>query len=61
MRLTAKSAFTAAALAALLFLAGCGDSNDGPAEQAGETVDEAAEETEEAAEEAGDEIEEATD
>lgn len=72
MRPTAKSAFTTAALAALLFLAGCGDSNDGPAEQAGETVDEAAEETEEAAEdaaneaqdsaeEAGDEIEEATD
>ncbi len=61
MRLTAKSAFTTAALAALLFLAGCGDSDDGPAEQAGETVDEAAEETEEAAEEAGDEIEEATD
>lgn len=61
MKPTAKSALTTAALAALLFLAGCGDSNDGPAEQAGETVDEAAEETEEAAEEAGDEIEEATD
>lgn len=61
MKPTAKSAFTSAALAALLLLAGCGDSDDGPAEQAGETVDEAAEETRETVEEAGDEIEEATD
>lgn len=61
MKPTATSAMTSAAFAALLLVAGCGESNDGPAEQAGEQVDEAAEEAEEQAEEAGDEIEQATD
>lgn len=60
MKPTTKTVFTTTALAALLLLAGCGDGTDGPAEQAGETVDEAAEETKEAMEEAGDKIENAT-
>lgn len=54
-------------LAVLTFassLAGCGQKhadspNDGPAEEAGESVDEAAEETEEAAKDAADEVEDA--
>jgi predicted small lipoprotein YifL len=53
MKRKTLSLLTAAALVALLSLAGCGD-DDGPAEEAGESVDEAVEE-------AGDEIEEATD
>lgn len=48
----ATSLLTVTALAALLFAAGCSD--DGTAEEAGETIDETVEEV-------GDEVEEATD
>lgn len=52
-------------LAALLGLGTVGlaacDSNDGPAEQAGEQVDDAFDEAGDAAEDAGDEVEEAVD
>ena len=52
MKRNAISIVTAAAFTTLLFAAGCSD--DGPAKEAGESVDEAVEE-------AGDEVEEATD
>ncbi len=52
MKRSARSLLAATAFAALMFVAGCSD--DGPAEEAGETIDETVEE-------AGDEVEEATD
>lgn len=52
MKRSGRPLLTAAAFAALLFAAGCSD--DGPAEEAGETVDETVED-------AGDKVEEATD
>lgn len=60
-RFTKNSALIGAAFAALLTIGACSDSNDGPAESAGEMIDEAAEEAGDEVEEAADEVEEATD
>ncbi|WP_420429019.1 hypothetical protein [Algiphilus sp.] len=63
---TGLSALRALALAlfmgvgSIALLSGC-DSNDGPAEEMGESIDEAAEEAGDAMEEAGDEMEETAD
>lgn len=55
---TVNRFFLVALLAAgTLTLAGC-DSDDGPAEEAGEQVDQAAEEARDATEEVGDEVQE---
>lgn len=61
---TKRAALSGALIAALLMIAGC-DSDQGPAEQAGEKIDETAEEAkdsvEDAVESAGDAVEEGAD
>lgn len=64
MKRSHRAAIGGSLLAALLVTAGC-DSDQGPAEEAGEQIDEAVEDVqdsaEDAAESAGDQVEEAAD